>query len=132
VSSPDAASPQRHAPSGTPNKAHSYMPSSRCKASNTTSPAGTSLNLGRKLGRACSVACLLGIEATAQSLDSEFVIQLALVFARQDVVGSRDLLELFLGVVVARIDAGWDLRASLRYWRLISSAEAPRATPRIA
>src|SRR5262249_47485312 len=49
-------------------------------------------------------ARLVGIEAAAQRLLAELIVSLALFGIGEDVVGDRDLLELLLGGLVARID----------------------------
>src|SRR5262249_47270104 len=49
-------------------------------------------------------ARLLRIEAAAQRLLAELIVRITLFGIGEDVVGDRDLLELLLGLLVARVD----------------------------
>ena len=69
-------------------------------------------------------AHLLGVEALAQAVFAELVVELALLVVAQDLVGVVDLLEAVSSLLVAGVLVGVQLPASLRYAFLMASASA--------
>ena len=75
----------------------------------------------------------IGVEALAESILAELVVELALVRVAEDVVRVVHRLEARLGLLVSRVLVRVrSFLASLRYAFLMASASAVLATPRTA
>ncbi len=75
--------------------------------------AATTAAAGVTAGTAAISAGGLGIEALAQALFAELVVQAALLFVGERLIGAVHVLEAGLGLLVARVFVGVELRGEL-------------------